>query len=172
MGLAQLPAITCAFAKDELIAIVTANSKSLAPMRNLIKDECGVDAHEKRFVIVGAQNVPGFDAVEAGGKVDIAKVTPGMVALCQATLKKHPHLRAFLFECTELGPYSDAVRNATGLPVYDTITACDYFMCGLQDNPRFGKNDWQAAWDGKQEEYTFGGHLSAGERAKLKSLNK
>lgn len=54
----------------------------------------------------------------------------------------HPDARAFLFECTELPPYADAVRHATGLPVFDSITGCDFFISSLLDNERFGLNDW------------------------------
>ena len=36
--------------------------------------------------------------------------------------KEHPTLRAFLLECSEMPPYADAIRAATGLPVYDAIT--------------------------------------------------
>merc|ERR1719247_3132629 len=75
-SLAQLPAVTCAYNKHELICIMTANSETLKPMRNLIKDECGVDPDERRYVIVGCQDVPGFEAVAAGQKVDVPKVTP------------------------------------------------------------------------------------------------
>merc|ERR1719454_2383974 len=78
-SLAQLPAVTCSFSRAEKIAIFTANGKTLTPMRDLIKDECGVDPEEKRFVIVGCEDVPGFEAVAAGDKVDVEKVTPGMV---------------------------------------------------------------------------------------------
>ena len=78
-ALAQLPAITAAFGQTEKIAIFTANSETLTPMKNLIRDECGVDPDEERFVIVGCQDVPGFEAVAAGEKVDVAAVTPGMV---------------------------------------------------------------------------------------------
>lgn len=42
-ALAQLPAVTCAFAEHEKIIVMTANSKTLEPMRDLIRDECGVD---------------------------------------------------------------------------------------------------------------------------------
>jgi len=166
-ALAQLPAVTCAFNSFELIAIFTANGKTLGPMRKLIKDECGVDPDEKRFIIVGCEDVPGFEAVAAGEKVDVALVTPGMVAKAHRVLKAHPKVRAFLMECTELPPYSDAVRQSTGLPVYDAITACDFFICGMQDNKRFGVNDWQDEWDGQQEKYTFGKHLTGEQRADL-----
>jgi len=166
-SLAQLPAITCAYSRHELIAIFTANGRSLLPMRDLIRDECGVDPEEKRFVIVGCEDVPGFEAVAEGGKVDVKKVTPGIVAKAKDTIKRHPTLRAILFECTEMPPYSDAVREATGLPVFDSITGCDYFLGGMQDNKRFGKNDWQMQWDGQQDHYQFGSNLDAAQRAKL-----
>ena len=47
-------------------------TETLEPMRDLIKEECNVDAEEKRFIIVGCQDVDGFDAVEKGEKVDTA----------------------------------------------------------------------------------------------------
>merc|ERR1712086_763781 len=79
-------------------------------------DECGVDPEERRFIMVGCQDVPGFEAVAAGGKVDVEKVTPGMVAKAKECLRQNPKIRAFLMECTELPPYSDAIRAATRLP--------------------------------------------------------
>lgn len=42
-ALSQLPGVTCAFAAHEQIIIMTANGKTLEPMRELIRDECGVD---------------------------------------------------------------------------------------------------------------------------------
>lgn len=166
-ALAQLPAITCAFACDELIAIFTANGDSLKPMRSLIKEECGVDPEEKRFIIVGCEDVPGFEAVALGEKVDVQAVTPGIVAKAKQVIAKHPTIRAILMECTELPPYSDAVRAATGLPVYDAITGCNFFVTGMQDNKRFGLQGWREAWDGVQEDYHFGKNLDAEDRQAL-----
>ena len=141
-ALAQLPAVTSAYHDSEQIAILTANGHTLEPMRDLIRAECGVNTQNKRFHIKGAENVDGFEAVALGEKVDTKKVTPGIVKLCQQILVDFPDTRAFLFECTELPPYSDAVRYATGKPVFDAITACDFFLSGRQDNVRFGLNNW------------------------------
>jgi len=58
--------VTRAFGKSEQIAIVTANGETLKPMHRLIARECGVDVDDNRFVIVGAEKVEGFDAVEKG----------------------------------------------------------------------------------------------------------
>lgn len=116
---------------------------------------------------MGAQDVPGFEAVALGEKVDTKKVEPGMVALAKEALKKYPDARAFLMECTELPPYSDAVRHATGKPVFDAITNCDFFMNGCLDNLRFGKNGWQKQWDREQEEYKYGDNLTKTQKQKL-----
>lgn len=77
-----------------------------------------------------------------GEKVDTQKVEPGVVTLALKIIKENPDARGFLLECTELGPYSDAIRHATGLPVFDPITNCDFFITSFKDNIRFGKNDW------------------------------
>jgi len=169
-ALCQLPSITCAYQEGEMIAIFTANSETLAPMRDLIRDECGVDTQNQRYIIVGCQDVPGFEAVEAGEKVDVAYVTPGMVKKAKDLQAQVPALRAILLECTELPPYADAIRAATGLPVYDAITGCNFFLSGLQDNERFGLNDWCEKWDGVQDNYVLGSELTPAERAEMKTL--
>jgi hypothetical protein len=46
--------------------IMTANGRTLEPMTDLIRKECGVDTHEKRFIIIGCEDVEGFDAVALG----------------------------------------------------------------------------------------------------------
>ena len=108
-SLCMAPTVASAYAKDELIALFTADSRSLEPMRELIKEQCGIDPEDKRFVIVGCQDVPIFGkAVADGLKVDWEAVTPHMVKLAQDTVKANPDLRAIIFECTELPPYSDA----------------------------------------------------------------
>jgi hypothetical protein len=42
-ALSQLPAVVCCYAEHEKIIIMTANAKTLMPMNDLIRDECGVD---------------------------------------------------------------------------------------------------------------------------------
>ena len=108
-------------------------------MRNLSKDECGVNPEETRYNIVACEDVPYFgQAVANADKVSVEEATPWIVRKAVHALLKYPKSRALLLECTELPPYSDAIRFYTGLPVYDSITACHFFISGLKDNPRFG----------------------------------
>jgi len=69
---------------------MTANESTLAPMMPTIKATCGIDTTDNKFHIVGCQDVPGFEAVAEGKKVDVEKCTPGIVAKAKAALKKFP----------------------------------------------------------------------------------
>ena len=169
-SLCQLPAVTCAYSANEQIIILTANSKTLEPMRDLIRVECGVDTQDQRYHIVGCEDVDGFEAVAFGEKVDTKKVEPGVVKKAMEALEMYPDSRAFLLECTELPPYSDALRFKTGLPVFDAITACNFFIGGFQNDVKFGLENWQCEWDGTQDEYDFGDNLADDEKEAL--INK
>jgi len=166
-SLCVLPAVTCAYASHEQIIIMTANGKSLRPMRDLIRDECGVDTQDERYIIVGCEDVDGFEAVAEGGKVDYDKTAPGVVQKALDSLAMYPKTKAILLECTELPQFADAIRKATKLPVHDAISACNFFMSGYMDNARFGLNDWQEGWDGEQEDYNYGDNLSDEEKEEL-----
>ena len=83
------------------------------------------------------------------------------------SINLYPKSRAFLLECTELPPYADAIRFETGLPVFDAITMCNSFIDAFRDNVRFGKQEWQHEWDGKQEDYDYGTELTEDEKQEL-----
>mmetsp|Transcript_62291 Transcript_62291/g.136379 ORF Transcript_62291/g.136379 Transcript_62291/m.136379 type:complete len:302 (-) Transcript_62291:269-1174(-) len=154
-SLALLPAIHAALGTDGKIAIFSANSESLQPMHDTVAREMGVDWNADCYVLVGCQDVEGFEAVATGEPVDLGKVTPGIVKKA-VEVTKTKNIHAILMECTQLPPFSDDVRAATGLPVYDAIVCADFFVRGFVDNPRFGLNGWHQRWDGKQETYKLG----------------
>ena len=162
-----LPSILCAFSSNEEIIILTANGEALEKMSDLISRECGIDTYEQRYHIIGMEGVKGFEAVEKGSKVINELVEPGVVNRAKEALYRFPNSRAFLLECTELPTYSNAIKNATRLPVYDSFSVCNFFMESLQCNKKFGKQDWQKSWNGKQEAYEFGKELSENEKADL-----
>lgn len=145
---------------------MTANGPKLQSMCGIIKDECGVDTQQERFHIIGCEHVLGFEAVENGTKVDVEKVSPGIVDLALSALKQFPESRGFVLECTELPPYSNAIRKATGLPVFDAITNADFYMSGFKINKLFGIN-FQEEWDGTQEDYEYGQNLTSEQKKKL-----
>ena len=92
---------------------------------------------------------------------------PKIIKKSLEALRRYPESRAILLECTQLSPFSDDIRHETGLPVFDAITMCNNFMEAFRDNVRFGKQEWQHEWGGKQEEYVFGTELTEDEKQEL-----
>jgi len=131
----------------------------------------GFDVSQKKFLIVGCQDIPGFDAVARGEEVPLDVVQPGMVKKVMDLLVLKDNIVAIVLECTELPPYADAIRAATGLPVWDAITMADFYISAFQDNPRFGVDDWQEKWDQVHEAYHFGDNTIESEKAKLQYLH-
>jgi len=166
-AMVQCPMISVALDKYEKVMVLTANNEMLQSQKDVLLNQCGFDIDDTRFVIYGCQDVPGFDAVANGEKVDVEYVTPGIVSLAKEILKKQPTVRAICLECTELPPYSNALRKETGLPVFDAITCTEFFINSRKDNPRFGMNQWQNDWDEHIAEYQFGQNLTADQRRRL-----
>jgi hypothetical protein len=45
-----------------------------------------------------------------------------MVNAATQLLAAHPEIGSIILECTNMPPYSAAVQNAVGLPVFDVVT--------------------------------------------------
>lgn len=54
--------------------------------------------------------------------LDVRRAMKDWVEVAQDAQSRCPEIGAWLFECANMPPYSDAVRKATGLPVYDTLS--------------------------------------------------
>merc|ERR1711879_73480 len=170
-SLCSLPSMTVSLSNHGKIAIFTADASSLETMHDLIKEMCGIDAHKEKFVIVGCEDIEGFDPIFVGGKLDIEKATVGIVEKAKQIVCQNP-IRGIIFECTQLPPFSDAVRAATHKPVWDAITNADFFIRAFVDNPRFGLNDWHAPWDGVNDRYVLGDCLSPPSKKKLLTIKR
>ena len=167
--LGQLHSILHSIGGDSEVAIFTANSNSLEHVEAELDRLSGLREHSQRLRIVGCQDVPGFDAVAKGEKVDVETVGPGVMELAKDFLDRHPGVKSLLLECTELPPYANALRFETGLPVYDAVSNCNAFMSGFLTDPKFGMKGWQRPWDGTHKAYHLGDNLSAREKADLKT---
>ena len=55
---------------------------------------------------------PGFDPDVVGG---------ALVKVARQLVEDHPDIGQILIECTDMPPWSEAVRQATGLPVFDPV---------------------------------------------------
>jgi hypothetical protein len=64
-------------------------------------------------------------------EVDLKAIEREVIGTALNALEKHPNIRAFVMECTDLPPFSAAIRSQTGLPVFDFITMVNYLHSTL-----------------------------------------
>ncbi len=55
-------------------------------------------------------------------ELDLAEAEQATVAAARRLVARRPDLTAIVLECTNMPPYAEAVRAATGLPVHDITT--------------------------------------------------
>ncbi|MDP6786071.1 MAG: aspartate/glutamate racemase family protein [Rhodospirillales bacterium] len=79
--------------------------------------------------------------------MDVAKVESETLAIAQRLVADHPDLGALVMECTNLPPFSRAVSEATGLPVFDIYNFLCWFHAGLAPrdfgHPGSAPRDWR-----------------------------
>ncbi len=110
--------------KHEKIGILTANANSLG---------------EKHFVGVGIVSIPkvvyGMEETDFG-KMFVEQSVPvnkevaekAMIEVAEKMVAENPEIGAIVLECTNMPPYSESIEKATGKPVFDILTLCDFVM--------------------------------------------
>ena len=106
------------------MVVITARKASLTPfhLRN-----CGV-ADSAPVHIVGMEEWEEWGKVLDSNvpEVDMGLIEKEIIEAALLTKKQYPDVGAFVLECTDMPPFSQAIRNGTGLPVFDFITLVNY----------------------------------------------
>jgi hypothetical protein len=123
-SLLQLPIVAGGFAPTRPIAVITADANNLTP-DFLARNGVGV---RNKVIIRGLQDEPEFKGavLEEKGSIDAARVEAELLGVCRQVKEEHRDLAAILLECSMLPPYSRALQDALGLPVFDFVTMIDY----------------------------------------------
>lgn len=103
------------------IGVITARAASLSTAHFTAAGCSGLPA-----AVEGMDSSPAFTAaiIDCNAPLDEREVEREVVAVTREMVRKRPELRAIVLECTNLPPYSASVREASGLPVYDSTTLC------------------------------------------------
>jgi hypothetical protein len=134
-SLLQLPFIQSILKKSEKIGILTADASNLTESHIL---RAGGDP--RRLVVLGLEDSPHFHGAILGGKgeLDFQKVRDEVVSRSEALAASDPQIRALLLECANLPPYSAAIQEAVGIPVYDFVTMINHLFSSLSQAPFCG----------------------------------
>ncbi len=123
-SLMQIPFVLRTLKKGQSVAVITARKASLTPLHF---QNCGI-------ADLAPVHIIGMEEWEEWGKVLDSKVPGVDMGLIEKEIieagllakKQYPDVGAFVLECTDMPPFSKAIRSATGLPVFDFITLVNY----------------------------------------------
>ena len=127
-SLLQVPFVASFLGKKRSIGVITASGRSLG---NRVLELAGVDP-STNVVVRGMEDQPYFEKtiLKEAEELDTDKIEKETVAVAKKMVKDNPDMGAIIMECSMLPPYSKAVQEATGLPVYDFINMIDFVKRG------------------------------------------
>lgn len=128
-SLLQIPLIYKMLNKNKKIGIITAegSSRGLGP-----KHLKAAGAENVPVIIRGMENSEGFKAIgENKMALNIDLLTMDIVNIALEMTTNNPDIGAIVLECTNLPPYSKAIQDAVGLPVFDIITLTNWVYSSI-----------------------------------------
>lgn len=128
-SLLQVPLVRQMLGASDCIAILTANAKALLPAH---LDAVGVTSLDGLH-ICGLEACSAWNRIftEPDADVDLAEIQREVLGTAVQALQTNPRIKAFVLECTDLPPFSAAIRARTGLPVFDFITMVNHIESSL-----------------------------------------
>lgn len=107
------------------IGVLTARKTSLT-----IQHLKGANAGDIPIAIEGMDDRPAFTGaiVDEKQALDMEKVSLEMKETARMLISKYPDITAIVLECTNMPPYKHAIREVTGLPVFDITSLINYVM--------------------------------------------
>lgn len=111
------------------VGVITVSGSTLTPAH---LESAGVPPDTP---VVGTENGREFFRVLIKAEkedMDIALARQDIVDAGRELLTRHPDVGAVVLECTNMPPYSAALRAELGLPVYDIYSMISWFHAGLR----------------------------------------
>lgn len=130
-SLMQIPLALRVIPPSSSLCVLTVNASTLTDAHF---EGAGITSEElKRVVVVGLEDGDHFYPVVVGdeGPLDPYRAEEEILKACQNAVAGETKIGGFVFECTNLPPYSERVRVETRLPVWDAITATNWLQGAL-----------------------------------------
>ncbi len=103
---------------DKRVAILTIDAAALGPD---VRAAAGIDRDALVFSLPATSHFVSA-ILDARCALDVQRAEAEWVKLALDVQRHHPQLGMWLFECANMPLYADAVRRATGLPVFDALS--------------------------------------------------
>jgi hypothetical protein len=128
-SLLQVPLVRQIHGPASEICVITARAGALRPEHF---DAVGIAGREG-LIIRGLEECKAWNRIFTApdADVDLAEIEREVLGTALQALETHPNIRAFVLECTDLPPFSKAIRLRTGLPVFDFINMVNYLHSAI-----------------------------------------
>jgi len=127
-SLMQVPSVQALLPPGRRVGVLTVSAKSLTPAH---LKAAGVDPG---IPVGGTDDGREFTRVLIGDELelDAAAAEQDLLEAGAALKNAHPDLGAIVLECTNMAPYSRALQEHLGLPVFDIVSFISWFQAGLR----------------------------------------
>lgn len=118
--LSSLLQVSLAYAlTQKTVGIITAHSGRLTEE---VLSKAGITA-QIPYAVGGLQDSSAFSnpILKDGKNLQRDAIKKDVLGIAKSLIQGNPDIGAFVFECHNLSPYSQAVQQATGLPVFDIV---------------------------------------------------
>lgn len=127
-SLMQVPFVQSLLPPGKRVGVLTISRGTLSP------DHLRAAGVPLDTPLVGTEGRREFFRVIVGneGEMDVAAAAADILDAARELVEAHPEVGAIVLECTNMAPYAHAVREATGLPVFDIYSFVTWFHAALR----------------------------------------
>ncbi len=127
-SLCQIPMLWQMVGQQGKIGVITGHSELLKPQHFTASGCVGIPV-----AVQGMENESHFleIVINGGLGLDPAAMERDVSHAAQLLMQNHPDVRVIVLECSNLATYSHAVNQATGLPVFDIVSAINFLEYGV-----------------------------------------
>lgn len=127
-SLMQVPLVQQMLTKQQSVGIITAKKKALSEKH--LKN-AGI-TESMPIQVQGLEDCSEWNKIFSSPEedIDISIVEKDVVSSACSMMKKSD-IGAFVLECTDLPPFSNAIRQATNRPVFDFVTLTNFVYQGI-----------------------------------------
>jgi len=133
-SLMLVPLVHRMLAPGRAVGLITVEAKSLGPAHFA---GAGITP-DMRVVVAGLEGEEEFTRVLLGDLpiLDVKAARAEHVRVARRLVAEHPEIDAIVLECTNMPPYREDVRAATGRPVFDITTLVRMVRAAVSPGPR------------------------------------
>ena len=128
-ALLQVPFVQNLVGSKNGVVVITANKESLTKVH---LQACGI-TDDMNVYIYGLEDAKEWSKIfnKPDESIDMEIVEREIIDTAKKAVYEHENIKAIVLECTDLPPFAQKIRDATGMPGFDFNTMANYVALGI-----------------------------------------